>query len=137
MVLEDRSTRDLQREMPKIVAERMKDRLTTPNGLAQRVKTDPDLSRRARSEFVKMDASSVLFPRLDFDYLRTITCGTYQISLTPGYIAEHLSDDGDYEVWFTSTPQTFSDVKYILDTKAKRNITFGYGSPFHPMLRPQ
>jgi len=83
----------------RLMAERMKDRLTTPNGLAQRVKTDPDLSRRARSEFVKMDASSVLFPRLDLDYLRTITCGTYQISLAPGYIAEHLSDDGDYEVW--------------------------------------
>ncbi|XP_060085083.1 uncharacterized protein LOC132564446 [Ylistrum balloti] len=43
----------------RLMAERMKDLLTTPNGLAQRVKIDPDLSRWARSEFVKMDASSI------------------------------------------------------------------------------
>lgn len=35
------------------------------------------------------------FPRLTEEQLRTITCGIYQLKLSPGYIQEHLKGDAD------------------------------------------
>ncbi|WAR09699.1 hypothetical protein MAR_034775 [Mya arenaria] len=35
------------------------------------------------------------FPRLTEDTLRTLTCGIYQLKLSPGYIQEHLDGDED------------------------------------------
>ena len=36
------------------------------------------------------------FPRLTEEQLRTVTCGIYQLKLSPGYIQEHLQGDADY-----------------------------------------
>ena len=33
------------------------------------------------------------FPRLTEEQLRTVTCGIYQLKLSPGYIQEHLQGD--------------------------------------------
>jgi len=48
--------------------------------------------------FIRLDATSVNFFRLDLEYLKTITCGTYKLSFASGYISEHLSEDSDYKV---------------------------------------
>ncbi|PJE78185.1 hypothetical protein CI610_02881 [invertebrate metagenome] len=76
----------------------MKGLSTKVNELAQRVKNEPELSKRAQSYWQKLEATDVTFPKLSEDYLETLACGTYQLKLANGYITEHLSDDGDYEV---------------------------------------
>ena len=38
------------------------------------------------------------FPQLDLEYLETVAWGTYQIKQAPGYISEHLVDEGDYKI---------------------------------------
>ena len=88
-----RDARDLR------LAERMQSRLTHKSHLAERVKDDPNLSKRCKSEWKKLDASDIEFPQLDMEYLETVACGTYQLSQAPGYIEEHTSEDGDYQIW--------------------------------------
>lgn len=82
-----------------LIADRMQARLALENSLAERVKSEPELSKRSKAEWVKLDASKIVFPKLDLEYLQTVTCGTYQLKLAPGYIEEHMTTDGDYEVW--------------------------------------
>ena len=89
----DREERDTK------MAQRMLSLLKKDNVLAKRVAEDPNMSRRARSEWQKLEASDISFPHVDLEYLETITCGTYQIKQSPGYIAEHQKNDGDYEIW--------------------------------------
>ena len=62
----------------------MQVRLSLENRLAQRVEAE---------------ASDIDFPKLDLEYLETVVCGSYQLAQAPGYIGEHLTDDGDYEIW--------------------------------------
>ena len=38
------------------------------------------------------------FPRLTEDQLRTVTCGIYQLKISPGYIHEHLQGETDIYV---------------------------------------
>ena len=83
----------------KVLAERMQARLGLENTLAQRVEAEPNLSRRCKVEWKKLEASEIDFPKLDLEYLETMTCGSYQLGQAPGYIEEHLTDDGDYEIW--------------------------------------
>lgn len=79
----------------------MKERLSRPNRLSERVATDPDMTRKAKVVWKKMDTSNKVFPKLDEIYMSTLTCGTYmyQLKQAPGYIAEHMKPDGDFEVW--------------------------------------
>ena len=81
------------------LAERMQSRLTHKSHLVESVKDDPNLSKRCKSEWKKLDASDIEFPQLDMEYLETVACGTYQLSQAPGYIEEHTSEDGDYQIW--------------------------------------
>ena len=68
------------------------------NARCDRLKNEPDLTRRRAADWKKLDAAEIDFPKLDLEYLETITCGSYQIKLAPGYIADHLSEDGKYEI---------------------------------------
>lgn len=77
----------------------MLSRVNEPNKLARRVATDPNMTRRAKIEWQKMDCSDMQFPRLDIDYLQLLACGTYQIKQARGFVAEHLTPDGDYQIW--------------------------------------
>ena len=81
------------------LAERMQSRLTQESHLAGRVKAEPNLSRRCKAEWKKLDASDIAFPQLDMEYLETVACGTYQLNQAPGYIEEHTTEDGDYQIW--------------------------------------
>ena len=81
------------------LAKRMQVRLSLENRLAQRVEAEPNLSRRCKAEWKKLEASDIDFLKLDLEYLETVACGSYQLSQAPGYIGEHLTDDGDYEIW--------------------------------------
>ena len=58
-------------------------------------------------ESKKLDSRKVLwkrpeelldFPRLDEEELRNITCGTYQLKLSPSYAEEHFNDGADIMV---------------------------------------
>lgn len=82
-----------------LLAARMKERLSHPNVLAERVKADKDLSRKAASLWKKLDASEISFPSIDLEYLETVACGTYQVKQASGYISEHLTAGGDFEIW--------------------------------------
>ena len=66
--------------------------------MAQRVEAEPNLSRRCKAEWKKLEASDIDFPKLDLEYLETVAWGSYQLAQAPGYIGEHLTDDGDYEI---------------------------------------
>ena len=83
----------------KVLAERMQARLRLENTLAQSVEAEPNMSRRCKAEWKKLEASNIDFPKLDLEYLETVACGSYQLGQAPGYIEEHLTDDGDYEIW--------------------------------------
>ena len=85
----ERDARDM------FLAERMQARLKLENALAQRVEADPNLSRRCKAEWKKLEASNIDFPKLDLEYLETVACGSYQLEQAPGYIEEYLTDDGD------------------------------------------
>ena len=80
------------------LAERMQSRMSLKNSLCDRIKNEPDLTCRRAADWKKLDAAEIDFPKLDLEYLETITCGSYQIKLAPGYIADHLSEDGEYEI---------------------------------------
>ena len=62
------------------------------------MKNEPDLTCRRAADWKKLDAAEIDFPKLDLEYLEIITCGSYQIKLAPGYIADHLSKDGEYKI---------------------------------------
>lgn len=81
------------------LAFRMQSRLTHESLLAKRVKGEPSLSKRCKAEWKKLDASDIQFPQLEMEYLETVACGTYQLKQAPGYIEEHTTDDGDYQIW--------------------------------------
>ena len=57
------------------------------------------MTRCAKEEWQKMDCADIEFPELDMQYLKIIACGTYQLKQTPGYVEEHLTKDGDYQLW--------------------------------------
>ena len=38
------------------------------------------------------------FPRLTEDQLRAVTCGVYQLKISPGYIQEHLQGDAEISI---------------------------------------
>ena len=86
-------------ERDTILAARMQSRITLKSNLATRVKEDPELTKRSKALWQKLDAIDIDFPQLDLEYLETVACGTYQIKQAPGYISEHLTDEGDYEMW--------------------------------------
>ena len=83
----------------KVLAERMQTRLMLENTLAQSVEAEPNMSRRCKAQWKKLEASDIYFPKLDLEYLETVACGSYQLGQAPGYIEEHLTDDCDYEIW--------------------------------------
>ena len=72
------------------LAEHMQSRMSLKNSLCYRVKNEPDLTGRRAADWKKLDAAEIDFPKLDLEYLETIICGSYQIKLAPGYIADHL-----------------------------------------------
>ena len=77
-------------------ADRMLARVNTPNMLQQRVEQNRNLGARARWE--ALDAVQAQdFPRLDADYLRSLTMGVYQVGLARNYADEHLQN-GTYYV---------------------------------------
>ena len=82
-----------------LLASEMKSRMTLISPLAERVKSEPDLSRKANAVWKRLDAADIDFPLLDLEYLETVACGSYQIKQASGYIAEHFTDAGNYEVW--------------------------------------
>ena len=82
-----------------LLAERMLSRMNKENALAKMVQEDPSLTRRARILWKKLDGLTIEFPKLDEEYLETITCGTYQLKQAEGYIQEHFTSSGDFEVW--------------------------------------
>ena len=47
----------------------------------------------------KLDASEISFPPIDLEYLATVFCGSYQAKQASGYIFEHLTADGDCQIW--------------------------------------
>ena len=76
----------------------MQSRMSLKNSLCDRVKNEPDLTCWKAADWKKLDAAEIDFPKLDLEYLETITRGSYQIKLAPGYIVDHLSEDGEYEI---------------------------------------
>ena len=88
-----RTARDVQ------LAKRMQIQVDRKNSLASRVESDPNLSKRCKAQWEKIEACNIPFPKLDLEYLETVTCGTYQLKQASGYIEEHTTDDGDYELW--------------------------------------
>ena len=67
----ERNARDQQ------LSERMQSRLTYENTLAGRVQSEPNLSRRCKAEWQKLDASNIDFPKMDLEYLETVACGSF------------------------------------------------------------
>lgn len=77
----------------------MKTRQSVVSPLAAKVKSDPNLSKRAAKLWKRLDGIDLDFPAVELEYLETIACGSYQIKQASGYIADHLTDDGDYDLW--------------------------------------
>ena len=67
-------------------------RLSKIYNLAAQVESDRSLSRRAQVDWVKLDASDINCSQLDKEYLETVACDRYQISLAPGYIVETVGN---------------------------------------------
>ncbi|KAK3109143.1 hypothetical protein FSP39_023866 [Pinctada imbricata] len=65
------------------------------NLLADRVKSGT-LSSRGRWTPINEVDNSFRFPRLSEEYLRSLTCGVYQLKQASSYTKEHLDDYGDY-----------------------------------------
>ena len=54
---------------------------------------------KSRAVWVPVQATELEeFPRMNEDDLRSLTCGVYQLKLSPGYIQEHLQGDADIHV---------------------------------------
>ncbi|CAC5410204.1 unnamed protein product [Mytilus coruscus] len=56
-----------------------------------------NLHRIRSSSWCKIDAASVDFPSITED-LRNLTLGVYQIKLAKSYVAEHVTENNDFEV---------------------------------------
>ncbi len=79
-------------------AQGMLARVNAANTLKQRVDQNPNLGGRARAGWTPIDAAQIDdFPRLNYDYLRSLTFGIYQVKLAKNYADEHLKN-GTYEV---------------------------------------
>ena len=69
----------------------LKERFVAPSG------------RKLPMKMKKVDANtSVEFPVLSEDYLRTITFGTYQLKQAKCYAGEHVDEDGSYDIFVSS-----------------------------------
>ncbi|PJE78136.1 hypothetical protein CI610_02933 [invertebrate metagenome] len=119
------------------VALEMKSLLNKSNILAERVEKEPDLSRRAKSQWQKLEAAQLEFPRLDQEYLETLACGTYQVKLAPGYISEHLTADGDYEVmaYQHSSDLIRCQIRSRHQSQTKYNIWIQYSVTEQPPIQ--
>ena len=80
------------------MAQKMMTCLYTNNELCERIENDSSLTSRSKKDWVKLEALQMNFPQLDMEYLETLTCGSYQLKMASGYIQEHLTEDGDFEV---------------------------------------
>ena len=104
----------------------MQSRQTYENTLAGRVQSEPNLSRRCKAEWQKLDASNIDFPKLDLEYLETVTCGSYQLAQAPGYIEEHITAEGDYEIWVYQHSEDLIGGRYSQDIGLKQSIMSGF-----------
>ena len=71
--------------------------MVTP--LAAKVKSESKLSTRAANLWNQLDGLEENFPAVDLEYFETVACGLYQVKKVTGYIADHLIDEGDYNIW--------------------------------------
>lgn len=77
------------------LARELLQRATRPNVIQQRV--DDENLRGRGGQWVRLSHEHILdFPVLDFNYLRDLTVGTYQIKLAPSYVQDKLQR-GDQE----------------------------------------
>ncbi len=73
-------------------------RVDMQSRLKQRVEQNAELRTRARRGWNELEAAQIDdFPRLDNDYLRSLTFGVYQRKLAKNYTDEHLRN-GRYNV---------------------------------------
>lgn len=79
------------------LAQQMLLRSQTPNAVQARVEVD-NLQRR-NGQWRRLDHNDVLdFPILNFEYLRDLTVGVYQVKLAPSYIQDKLIRENDDEL---------------------------------------
>ena len=73
--------------------------------------------------FVKLDADSILdFPQINLEDIKTnITLGSYQISQSIGYIAEHFKN-GKYEIHVNKESKSFKDFKLLRTKIQSRHV---------------
>lgn len=75
------------------IAKKMLDLSKKKNELQERVF---DQKRKSQRRIIT-ESNSIEFPRLDEDYIRSLTFGVYQMKQARSYTREHLNDDGKYE----------------------------------------
>ncbi|VDI02501.1 Hypothetical predicted protein [Mytilus galloprovincialis] len=57
-----------------------------------------DRIRSNSTTWCKIDAASIEFPSITEEDLRNLTLGVYQIKLAKSYVAEHVTENSDFEV---------------------------------------
>ncbi|XP_076107099.1 uncharacterized protein LOC143075538 [Mytilus galloprovincialis] len=57
-----------------------------------------DRIRSNSTTWCKIDAASIAFPSITEEDLRNLTLGVYQIKLAKSYVAEHVTENSDFEV---------------------------------------
>lgn len=50
---------------------------------------------RGKAQWIPIEESSFSFPKLTEEQLRSITCGIYQLKLSPSYIQEYIEGDSE------------------------------------------
>ena len=82
------------------MAERMKAQANTNNELKNKIEREKLQQDNSKSPWFPMDAAECLpgFPRLDLDYLRDLTYGTYQIKHSKSYSHDKMSRDSQYQI---------------------------------------
>ncbi|CAC5400666.1 unnamed protein product [Mytilus coruscus] len=72
--------------------------LSKQNNLLKEKIESENLHRIRSSSWCKIDAASVDFPSITEEDLRNLTLGVYQIKLAKSYVAEHVTENNDFEV---------------------------------------
>ncbi|KOC60698.1 hypothetical protein WH47_07441, partial [Habropoda laboriosa] len=62
-----------------------------------------------RSLFYRIKTTELLsFPQLSIHELYFYTCGAYQLKQAPGYYADHINENGDFELQIASISCTIN-----------------------------
>ena len=66
------------------------------------------------------------------EYLETVTSGSFQLNQAPGYIKEHTSEDGNYQIWVNQHSDNLmkGQIQPQCTSKTKSNVRIEYDKTY-------